>query len=70
MKVKFLALSILLAGVSMANAQERQKYYTEKATDNIFIGVGVGGMSVLNDGMNTPTFNFNVQLGKYITPTW
>lgn len=71
MKVKFFALSILLAGASvMANAQERQKYYTEKATDNIFLGVGVGAMSVLNDGLNTPTLNVNIQLGKYITPTW
>ncbi len=72
MKAKFLTLSILLAGASvMANAQEaKTKYYTEKASDNIFIGVGVGAMSVLNDGFNTPTFNFNIQLGKYITPSW
>ena len=72
MKVKFLTLSILLAGSTVvANAQETKgKYYTEKATDNIFIGIGVGGMSVLHDGFNSPTLNFNVQLGKYITPTW
>ncbi|WP_373722025.1 OmpA family protein, partial [Bacteroides heparinolyticus] len=46
------------------------KYYTEKASDNIFLGVGVGGMSVINDGFNTPTMNFNISLGKYITPVW
>lgn len=65
MKYKFLALSILLAGAgTLANAQEK------KATDNIFIGAGVGAMTVFNDGLNSPTFNFNLQVGKYITPTW
>lgn len=71
MKAKILTLSILLAfSCVLANAQEKKNYYTKKASDNIFIGVGLGGMSVLNDGVNTPTFNFNLQLGKYITPTW
>ena len=72
MKIKFLALSVMLAGVSMfANAQDTtENYYTKKATDNIFFGFGVGGMSVINGGVNTPTLNFNVQIGKYITPTW
>lgn len=65
MKYKFLALSILLASAgTLAYAQEK------KATDNIFIGAGVGAMTVFNDGLNSPTFNFNLQLGKYITPTW
>ncbi|MGI6794846.1 OmpA family protein [Bacteroides sp. KG68] len=36
----------------------------------MFLGVGVGGMSVINDGFNTPTMNFNISLGKYITPVW
>jgi len=71
MKAKFLTLSILLAGSCvLANAQEKKNYYTKKASDNIFVGVGVGGMSVLNGGMNTPTMNVNLQFGKYITPTW
>jgi OOP family OmpA-OmpF porin len=70
MKIKFLALAALLAGSTFANAQETENYYTKKATDNIFVGFGVGGMSVFNGGMNTPTLNFNIQLGKYITPTW
>ena len=71
MKIKFLALAALLAGSSMfANAQETENYYTKKATDNIFVGFGLGGMSVFNGGLNTPTFNLNVQVGKYITPTW
>lgn len=71
MKAKFLTLSILLAGSCvLANAQEKKNYYTKKASDNIFVGVGIGGMSVLNGGLNTPTMNFNLQIGKYITPTW
>ena len=70
MKNKFIALSILLAGTcASVNAQEAENYYTKKWTDNIFVGAGVGAMSVFNDGMNT-TFNFNVSVGKYITPTW
>lgn len=70
MKIKFLALAALLASATFANAQETENFYTKKATDNIFVGFGVGGMSVFNGGMNTPTLNFNIQLGKYITPTW
>ena len=72
MKAKYLLASILLASFAVAaNAQKAKKnYYTEKASDNLFIGFGVGGMSVLNDGFNTPTLNFNVQFGKYITPVW
>ena len=50
--------------------KKRKNYYTKKASDNIFVGVGIGGMSVLNGGLNTPTMNFNLQIGKYITPTW
>lgn len=71
MKNKFLILSFLLAGTcATASAQETGNYYTPKWTDNIFVGVGVGGMSVINDGFNTPTMNFNISVGKYITPTW
>ena len=70
MKNKLIALSLLLAGACTSiNAQEAENYYTKKWTDNIFVGAGVGVMSPLNDGFN-PTFNFNISLGKYITPTW
>ena len=27
-------------------------------------------MTVFNDGLNSPTLNINVQVGKYLTPTW
>ena len=68
MKSKLLVLSMVFAGASIAaNAQEN--YYTKKWTDNIFVGAGVGAMSTFNDGMNT-TFNFNISVGKYITPVW
>ena len=51
MKIKFLALSAMLASASVfANAQETENYYTKKATDNIFVGFGIGGMSVFIDG--------------------
>ena len=70
MKNKIIALSLLLAGTCASmNAQEKENYYTPKWTDNIFVGAGVGAMSVFNDGMNT-TFNFNISAGKYITPVW
>ena len=70
MKNKFIALSLLLAGACVTvNAQEAENYYAKKWTDNIFVGAGIGAMTTFNDGMN-PTFNFNISVGKYITPTW
>ena len=70
MKNRIIALSLILAGTCVSiNAQEAENYYTKKWTDNIFVGAGIGGMAVFNDGMNT-TFNLNISAGKYITPTW
>ena len=70
MKNKIIALSLLLAGTCASiNAQDTENYYTKKWTDNIFVGAGAGVMGVFNDGMNS-TFNFNISLGKYITPVW
>ena len=67
MKFNFLLSSFLFAatGVAVANAQEGPKW-----TDNIYVNFGVGGMTVINDGINSPTLNAHVQLGKFITPTW
>ena len=66
MNCKFLALSLVLAtSFTTMNAQEKQD-----KNSNIYIGAGIGGMTVFNDGMNSPTFNLNVKLGKYITPVW
>lgn len=68
MNYKVLALSMVLASSFTAiNAEEKKEC---KKPSNIYIGAGVGAMSVLNDGLNSPTFNFNVKLGKYITPVW
>ena len=67
MKYKFMALSLILASsFSAVNAQETEN----KKSSNIYIGVGTGAMSVFNDGMNSPTYNINVKVGKYITPVW
>ena len=62
-------LSLLLAG-TCANVNAQENTYTEKWTDNIFVGGGVGVMSIFNDGINDPTFNFNLSVGKLITPVW
>lgn len=71
MKSKFIIASLLLAGACVTvNAQEKDKYYTEKGSDNIYVGLGIGGMSVINGGFNTPTFNANITIGKHITPVW
>ena len=67
MKYRFLILSLLLAGANVATVDAQEK---QKASDNIFIGGGVGAMTVFNDGLNSPTLNINVQVGKYLTPTW
>ena len=70
MKKTIIALSLLMTG-ACANiyAQEAENNSTKKCTDNVFVGAGIGGMAVFNDGMNT-TFNLNLSVGKYITPTW
>ena len=49
---------------AMAQPQE------EKKGKNIFVGAGLGAMTVFNDGMNSPTLNIEIQVGKYLTPTW
>ncbi len=71
MKSKLIIAALLFAGAcASVNAQEKTKYYTENGKDNIYVGVGIGGMTVLNGGMNSPTFNMNVTLGKHINPIW
>ena len=67
MKHKSIALFLVLATVcSVAMAQPTE----EKKSKNYFIGAGIGAMGVINDGLNTPTFNIDVQFGRLITPTW
>ena len=67
MKYKLLALSlILVSSFTAVNAEEKEN----KKPSNIYIGAGIGAMSVFNDGLNSPTLNLNVKVGKYITPIW
>lgn len=67
MNYKLLALSLVLASSFTAiNAQEKEC----KKPSNIYIGAGIGAMSVFNDGLNSPTLNLNLKVGKYITPVW
>ena len=68
MKFKFL-LSLLFAAAGSAYATA-QDCCGPKWTDNIYVNFGVGGMTVINDGINSPTLNAHIQVGKYITPTW
>ena len=65
MKLKALALSIALAaGIFAANAQ------TPTKGNDVFVGLGGGIISTLNNGFNTPAFYGNIMVGKYITPVW
>ena len=48
MKSKLVILSLLLSGATIANAQTKEKYYSESWKDNFFISVGVGGQVVTN----------------------
>ena len=66
MNYKFLALSLVLASsFTIANAQGKEEC---KKPSNIYVGAGIGAMSVLNGSLNSPTLNFNLKVGKYITP--
>lgn len=79
MKSKLIVLSLMLAGSSIASAQEtntKEKYRSESWKDNIFLSVGVGAQACVNpDNFDygfgkaiTPLVNISV--GKFITPVW
>lgn len=61
MKSKLVILSLLLSGATIANAQTKEKYYSESWKDNFFISVGVGGQVVTNPS------NFDYGFGESIT---
>lgn len=75
MKSKLVIFSLLLAGTAMTvNAQTKEKYVGEKATDNIFVSV-TGGISMVNSGKSEGKFgkpapHVTVSLGKWFTPVW
>ena len=60
----------------MASAQDKEKYYSEKATDNIFVSVGVGAQVVTNPSNFDYGFGksitplVNISVGKLFTPVW
>ena len=63
MKCKFGIVSIMLAGLALtATAQTKEKYYSEKFKDNIFISAGVGAQACVNPD------NFDYGFGHAITP--
>ena len=73
MKSKLVILSLLLSGATIANAQTKEKYYSESWKDNIFISVGVGAQAGTNPDTKfgkTVTPLINLSVGKYISPIW
>lgn len=76
MKSKLLILSLLMAGAVTATAQNKEKFYSEKAGDNIFISVGAGAQVNTNsDNFDNSwgkaiTPKFTVSVGKWFTPVW
>ena len=75
MKSKLVILSLMLAGAVMTvNAQTKEKYVNEKASDNIFVSV-TGGISMTNSGKSegkfgSPAPHITVSVGKWFTPVW
>jgi outer membrane protein OmpA-like peptidoglycan-associated protein len=75
MKSKLVILSLMVAAASTATAQTKEKYVAEKASDNIFLSIGVGANASMH---KEGSINFGkglaphitVSLGKWITPTW
>ena len=76
MKSKLVILSLLLSGATIANAQTKEKYYSESWKDNFFISVGVGGQVVTNPSNFDYGFGesitplVNISLGKFFSPVW
>ena len=63
--IKFFARSAPLAAGMVAASAET----TDKGND-IFVGGGVGIISPMTPGFNTPSVYVNLEVGKYITPVW
>ena len=63
MKSKLAILSLFMTGaVLTATAQNKEKFFSEKAGDNIFISVGAGAQ------VSTNSENFDNSWGKAVTP--
>ena len=77
MKSKLVILSLMLTGIAVsATAQNKEKFYSEKVGDNIFVSVGVGAQACINpDNTNygfgkAITPQITVSLGKWFSPVW
>lgn len=77
MKSKLVILSLLLAGTAVtAGAQTKEKFTSEKFTDNMFISVGGGAQVCVNPDNSdyglgkaiTPLLH--VSVGKWVNPVW
>ncbi len=77
MKNKLVIMSLLLAGaVTVATAQTKEKFYSERFLDNTFVSAGVGGQVCVNPDNSdyglgkaiTPLIHISV--GKLFTPVW
>ncbi|NDV67168.1 OmpA family protein [Bacteroides sp. 224] len=77
MKSKIAILSLMMAGAAVtATAQTKEKFFSEKFGDNIFISVG-GGAQVSTNGDNFDnswtkaiTPKVTLSLGKWFSPVW
>ncbi len=73
MKSKLVILSLLVAAATTATAQTKEKFYSEKAKDNVFISVGVGAQANVNSDNSLGdaiTPHVTLSLGKWINPVW
>ncbi|NDW11543.1 OmpA family protein [Bacteroides sp. 214] len=76
MKNKLVILSLFVAAAVTATAQTKEKFFSEKAGDNIFISIGGGVQASMNpdnrdNGLGdaiTPKVSFSI--GKWFTPVW
>ena len=73
MKSKLVILSLLVAAATTATAQTKEKFYSEKAKDNVFISVGVGAQASMNPDNSfgdAITPHVSLSVGKWINPVW
>ncbi|MCI1648339.1 MAG: OmpA family protein [Bacteroides sp.] len=75
MKSKLVILSLMVAAASTATAQTKEKFVSEKASDNIFVSVGVGASASMykEDGFDLGKAispHVTISLGKWFTPVW
>lgn len=76
MKSKLVILSLLMTGAAVtATAQTKEKFYSEKFGDNLYISVG-GGVFANMSNDNLDNFGkaikpqVTLSLGKWFTPVW